>query len=32
MCAFLLPDIVIEVAYVTVEAFLFSGIVSNKFC
>ena len=30
MFAFLLPEIVIEVAYMTVEAFLLSGIVSGK--
>ena len=32
MLAFLLPEIVIEVAYMTFEAFLFSGIVSSKYC
>ena len=32
MFAFLLPEIVIEVAYMTVEAFLLPGIVSNKKC
>ena len=32
MLAFLLPEIVIEVAYMTVGAFLFSGIVSSKYC
>ena len=32
MFVFLLPEIVIEVAYVTVEAFLFSGIASIKYC
>ena len=32
MFAFLLPEIVIEVAYMTVEAFLHSGIVSSKYC
>ena len=32
MFAFLLPEIVIEVAYMTVEAFLLSGIVSSKYC
>ena len=32
MFAFLRPEIVIEVAYVTVEAFLFSGIASSKYC
>ena len=32
MFAFLLPKIVIEAAYMTVEAFLFSGIVSSKYC
>ena len=32
MFAFLLPEIVIKVAYMTVEAFLFSGIVSSKYC
>ena len=30
MFASLLPEIVIEVAYMTVEAFLLSGIVSSK--
>ena len=30
MFAFLLPKIVIEVAYMTIEAFLLSGIVSSK--
>ena len=30
--AFLLPEIAIEVAYMTAEAFLLSGIVSNKYC
>ena len=30
--AFLLPEIVIEVAYMTVEAFLLSGIASSKYC
>ena len=29
---FLLPEIVIEVAYMTLEAFLLSGIVSSKYC
>ena len=29
---FLLPEIVIGVAYMTVEAFLLSGIVSSKYC
>ena len=32
MFAFLLPEFVIEVAYMTVEAFLLSGIVSSKYC
>ena len=32
MFAFLLPEIVIEVAHMTVEAFLLSGIVSSKYC
>ena len=32
MFAFLLPEIVIEVAYMTVAAFLFSGIVRSKYC
>ena len=32
MFAFLLPGFVIEVAYMTVEAFLLSGIVSSKYC
>ena len=32
MFAFLLPEIVIGVAYVTVEAFLLSVIVSGKSC
>ena len=32
MYAFLLPEIVIEVAYITVEVFLLSGIVSSKYC
>ena len=32
MFAFLLPEIVIGVAYVTVEAFFLSGIVSGKYC
>ena len=32
MFAFLLPEIVIEVAYMTVEAFLLSGVVSSKYC
>ena len=32
MFAFLLPKIVIEVAYMTDEAFLPSGIVSRKYC
>ena len=31
MFAFLLPEIVLEVAYMTVEAFLHSGIVSSKY-
>ena len=31
MFEFLLPEIVIEVAYMTVEA-SFSGIVSSKYC
>ena len=30
--AFLLPEIVFEVAYMTVEACLLSGIVSSKYC
>ena len=30
MFAFLLPGIVIEVAYMTIETFLLSGIVSSK--
>ena len=32
MFAFLLPEVVIEVAYMTVKTFLFSGIVSSKYC
>ena len=32
MFAILLPEIVIEVAYMTVEAFLLPGIVSRKYC
>ena len=32
MFAFLLPEIVIEVVYMTVETFLLSGIVSSKHC
>ena len=32
MIAFLLPEIVIEVAYMTVEAFLLSEIVNSKCC
>ena len=32
MFAFLLTEIVIEVAYMTVEEFLLSGIVSSKYC
>ena len=32
MFAFLLPEIVIEVAYITVEGFFLSGIVSGKYC
>ena len=32
MFAFLLPEFVIEVAYMTVEVFLLSGIVSSKYC
>ena len=32
MFAFLLPEIVIEVAYMTVEVFLLSEIVSSKYC
>ena len=32
MFAFLLPEFVIEVAYMTAEAFLLSGIVSSKYC
>ena len=32
MFAFLLPKIVIELAYMTVEAFLLSKIVSSKYC
>ena len=31
MFAFLLPEIVVEVAYVMVEALLLSGIVSSKY-
>ena len=31
MFAFLLPDVVIEVAYMTVEAFLLSKVVSGKY-
>ena len=31
MFAFLLPEIVLEVAYMTVEVFLHSGIVSSKY-
>ena len=30
--AFLLPEFVTEVAYMTVEAFLLAGIVSSKYC
>ena len=32
MFAFLLPEIVIEVAYMAVVACLFSEIVSSKYC
>ena len=32
MFAFLLPDFVTEVAYMTVEAFLLAVIVSSKYC
>ena len=32
MFAFLLPEIGIEVAYMTVEAFLLSEIVSSTYC
>ena len=32
MLALLLPEVVIEVAYVTAKAFLLSGIVSSKYC
>ena len=32
MFAFLLPEFVTEVAYMTVEAFLLVGIVSCKYC
>ena len=32
MFVFLLPEIVIGVAYVTVEAFLLSRVVSGKYC
>ena len=32
MFTFLLPEFVIEVAYMAVEAFLLSGIVSSKHC
>ena len=32
MFAFLLPDIVIEAAYMTTEACLLSGIISIKYC
>ena len=32
MFAFLLPEVVIEVAYLTAEAFLLSGVVSSKYC
>ena len=32
MFAFLLPEIVIEVAYMAVEEFLLSGVVSSKYC
>ena len=31
MFAFLPPEIVIEVAYMTVEAFLLSGFISSKY-
>ena len=31
MFAFLLPEITIEVAYLTAEAFLLSGIASSKY-
>ena len=32
MFAFLLPEIMFKVAYMTVEAFFLSGIVSSKYC
>ena len=32
MFAFLLPELMIEVAYLTVEGFLLLGIVSSKYC
>ena len=32
MFAFLLPEIVIEVAYMTVKEFLLSGFVNSKYC
>ena len=32
MFVFLLPEIVIEEAYMMVEVFLLSGIVSSKYC
>ena len=32
MFAFLMPEIVIKVAYMTVETFLLSGSVSSKYC
>ena len=32
MFALLLPEIVIEVAYMTAEAFFLLGIVSSKYC
>ena len=32
MFAFLLPEIVIEVAYMMVEVVLLSGVVSSKYC
>ena len=32
MLASLLPEIVIEMAYMTIEEFLLSGIVSSKYC
>ena len=32
MLASLLPEIVIEMAYMMIEEFLLSGIVSSKYC